>query len=187
MSPGLRGLAIALLCLTSSAAAAAAPAGEATCRMCTEPAVGDSAHAVIVRRARLASRVGEWSQAAELWQSALLMNGRAAEHWIALGDVLSKAERYREAVAAYQRSIQLDHRVARGSTRRVARAFALMGNDRQAVRWLEQSLRAGVAPDELWGDVVFERYRNEPRLRVVLEQRVELRGRGMGGRGGASA
>jgi tetratricopeptide (TPR) repeat protein len=170
------GLAITILCVTSSAAAAAAPTSGATCTACVETPAKDSTHAFTVRRAREASRVGEWSEAADLWQSALLMNERVAEHWIALGDALSHAERHREAVAAYQRSIQLDHRVARGSTRRVARAFARMGNDRQAVRWLEQALRAGVTPDELWSDATFERYRNEPRLRVVLEQQVQMRG-----------
>jgi hypothetical protein len=51
-----------------------------------------------------------------------------------------------------------------------------MGNDKQAVRWLEQSLRVGVRPEELWSDALFERYRHEPRLRVLLEHQVDLRG-----------
>ena len=106
---------------------------------------------------------------------ALRMEARVAADWIAMGDALSDAERYREAVAAYQRSIQLDARVTRTSTRRVARAFALMGNDKQAVRWLEQSLRVGVKADELWSDELFAPYRNEPRLRLMLERAVNLR------------
>jgi len=98
-----------------------------------------------------------------------------ADRWIAMGDSLSAAERYREAVAAYERSIQLDVRVASTSTRRVARAYALLGNDKQAVRWLALSLRAGVAAEELLADPVFERYRGDQRLRVTVEQKIDLR------------
>ena len=101
----------------------------------------------IVQRARLASRRGEWNEAADLWRDALLVDDRVAAHWLAMGDALSRAERSREAVAAYQRAIQLDARLTRDGTRRVARAYARMGDDRQAVRWLELALRAGVSPD----------------------------------------
>jgi tetratricopeptide (TPR) repeat protein len=107
-------------------------------------------------------------------------DSHAAEPWIAMGDSLTDAERYREAVAAYQRSIQLDARAARRSTPRVARAYALMGNDKQAIRWLEQSLRVGVRPEVLWSEALFARYRDEPRLRVMLEHQVDLRRRGLG-------
>jgi tetratricopeptide (TPR) repeat protein len=178
--------AFALLCVTSGAALAA-PVTRADVAIRATPAVVDSTHELAVRSARVASREGEWQRAAELWRSALLMDARVADHWMAMGDALTSAERYREAVAAYQRSIQLDPRVARRSTRRVARAYALMGNDKQAVRWLEQSLRAGVRPDELWSDPLFERYRGEARLRVLLEHQVDLRGRGLGARSASTA
>jgi len=177
---------VTLLCLTSSAAVAA-PTPRVECPRCVEPSSIDSTHDRVVRSARVAAREGEWSRAAELWRSALMMNERVAGHWIAMGDALAGAQRYREAVAAYQRSIQLDPRTARGSTRRVARAYAMMGNDKQAVRWLEQSLRAGVTPDELWAEELFERYRHEPRLRTLLEQHVELRGGGLRARRAVSA
>jgi tetratricopeptide (TPR) repeat protein len=114
-------------------------------------------------------------------------SSRVAEHWVAMGDALSDAERYREAVAAYQRSIQLDARRARTSAPLVARAYALMGNDKQAVRWLEQSLLSGATPKELWSDELFARYRDEPRLRVMLEHQVDLRGRKRGARSSVSA
>ena len=44
----------------------------------------------------------------------------------------------------------------------MARAFARMGDDRQAVRWLELALRAGVSPDEVWSEDAFGAYRNDP-------------------------
>jgi tetratricopeptide (TPR) repeat protein len=183
MSVQMIARAIALVCV-SSGVAFAAPAARTECPGCVASPAMDSTHELVVRRARVALREGEWMRAADLWRNALLMNERVADHWMAMGDALSGGGRYREAVAAYQRSIQLDPRVTRESTRRVARAFALMGNDKQAVRWLEQSLRAGVRPAELWADEAFVRYRGEARLRTMLEQKVELRGRALRGRGG---
>ncbi len=136
----------------------------------------DTAYANTVRRARLASQRGEWNDAADLWRDALLTDDRVAAHWLAMGDALLGAARNREAVAAYQRAIQLDARLTREGTTSVARAFARMGDDRQAVRWLELALRAGVSPDEVWSDDTFGVYRNDPRLHVP--ERLQVRGRG---------
>ena len=136
----------------------------------------DTAYANTVRRARLASRRGAWNDAADLWRDALLTDGRVAEHWLALGYALSGAARHREAVAAYQRAMQLDARLTREGTTSVARAYARLGDDRQAVRWLELALQAGVSPDAVWSEDTFGAYRNDPRLRVPA--RVQVRGRG---------
>jgi tetratricopeptide (TPR) repeat protein len=136
----------------------------------------DTAYVNTVRRARLAARRGEWNDAADLWRDALLTDGRVAEHWVAMGDALSRAARHREAVAAYQRAIQLDARLTREGTTRVARAYARLGDDRQAVRWLELALQAGVSREQVWSDDTFGAYRNDPRLRVP--ERVQVRGRG---------
>jgi hypothetical protein len=57
-------------------------------------------------------------------------------------------------------------------TRSVARAYARMGDDRQAVRWLEQAIRLGVRPADLLGDESFRRYRDTPRLRGDLRRQV---------------
>jgi tetratricopeptide (TPR) repeat protein len=150
---------------------------------CIDPRSLDSIHSASVLRARRAARDGEWNQAADLWRDALLIDQRPAAHWLALGEVLVHAERYREAAAAYQRAIQLDARLTGVGTRGVARAYAQMGNDRQAIRWLEQALRLGARPDQLWGDEAFSRYRNEPRLRGVTRRQVG----GSGGYGEGSA
>jgi tetratricopeptide (TPR) repeat protein len=167
-----------LACALPSSAVAMRPSRHCpTCGDTREatPAL-DTAYTNTVRRARLASQHAEWNDAADLWRDALLTDGRVAAHWLALGDALSGAARHREAVAAYQRAIQLDARLAREGTTSVARAYARLGDDRQAVRWLELALRAGVSPDEVWGEDTFGVYRNDPRLRVP--ERVQVRGRG---------
>ena len=176
---------IALACAWP-ATATAARTGRA-CPECTESRAVDPRYELTVRRARSAARDGAWNEAAELWRDALLIDDREATHWIALGEALSRAERYREAVAAYQRAIQLDARLLRDGTMRVARAYAQMGNDRQAVRWLEQMLRQGVSPEALWSEEVFERYRNEPRLRVLMKHQVDQRAPRPQGAGARSA
>jgi hypothetical protein len=53
------------------------------------------------------------------------------------------------------------------------------------VRWLEQAIRLGERPTELWRDESFRRYRDTPRLRGDLRRQV---GRpGGGGSGGERA
>ena len=160
----------------------AAPAGSIgvarcpDCPDCVDERAADSIHAVTLRRARNAARDGDWNEAAELWREALLIDDRAGAHWLAMGDVLLHAERHREAAAAYQRAIQLDARLRERGTRGVARAYARMGDDRQAVRWLEQAIQLGVRPGELLGDESFRRYRDDPRLRGALRRQVDRRG-----------
>ena len=165
-------LACGLACGEPAAPTAAHATVSAPC--CVESRAVDD-HAVTVTRARSAARLGDWNEAAELWRDALLIDDRAAAHWVAMGDALVNAERHREAVAAYQRAIQLDARLTARGTRAVARAYARMGDDRQAVRWLEQALRVGVRADELLRDESFRRYRDEPRLRGVVRRNVDRR------------
>ena len=158
----------------------ATPAGTPSARPCCEHAESfavDSARAVTVRRAREATHDGAWNAAAELWRDALLLDDRTGTDWLEMGDVLLEAERHREAAAAYERAIQVDARLTLRATRGVARAYARMGNDRQAVRWLEQAIRVGARPADLWRDESFRRYRDTPRLRGELRRPV--------GRGGA--
>ena len=145
----------------------------------------DSLRIATVRQARSATRDGAWNDAAELWRDALLLDDRRGADWLALGDVLLHAERHREAAAAYQRAMQVDVRLMERGTRSVARAYARMGEDRQAVRWLEQALRLGARPAELWSEESFRPYRDAPRLQSELRRKVNRRGgdatRGKGG------
>lgn len=159
----------------------ATPAGTSSVRPVhdgVESCATDSLHAATVRRARSAARDGAWNDAADLWRDALLLDERNGAEWLALGDVLLKADRHREAAAAYQRAIQLDASFTARGARSVARAYAQMGDDRQAIRWLEQALRFGVRPTELWSDESLRRYRDAPRLQSELRRQVSRDGAG---------
>jgi tetratricopeptide (TPR) repeat protein len=153
----------------------AAPAGassERACSGCATPLATDSIRAATVRRARNATRDGAWNAAADMWRDALLLDDRTGTDWLELGDVLLEAERHREAAASFLRAIQVDARLTMRATLRVARAYARMGNDRQAVRWLEQAIRLGERPADLWRDESFRRYRDTPRLKGDLRRQV---------------
>lgn len=130
----------------------------------------DSTHESLVRRARTAQRDGAWNEAAELWSDALSLDDGVAEHWSAMAHVLTRAGRDREAVAAHQRAIQLDAGRLADGTWSIARAYARLGNDRQALRWLELALRGGLAGHEReWREPVFDRYRDDVRFRRLIE------------------
>jgi len=174
------------LALRGPATPASAPS-TAHCADRVAPCATDSIRAAAVRQARTATRDGAWNDAAELWRDALLLDDRTGADWLALGDVLVRADRHREAAAAYQRAIQVDARLTEVGTRGVARAFAEMGDDRQAVRWLEQALRLGARPAELWRDESFRRYRDTPRLQSEVRRQVDRRGAGESQRAAATA
>lgn len=165
--------------------ASAPPAGASSitpahrCPRGVESPATDSQYTAMVRRARAASERGDWSSAAELWRDALLLDGRVAAHWLTMGNVLARAERHREAVAAYERAMQLDAGLAREGSWSVALSYARMGNHRQTVRWLEQALRAGVPVARVRREERFEPYRDDPRLRSATELPARLRGGGM--------
>lgn len=174
------------LSLREPATPAGAPSARA-CSECAETRATDSIYAVIVMRARNAARDGAWNEAADLWRDALLLDDRNGAHWLAFGGVLLNAERHREAAAAFQRAIQVDARLTQRATRGVARAYARMGDDRQAVRWLEQAIAVGVRPDELLHDESFRRYRDELTLRGAMRRQVDRRGGGVArGEGGST-
>jgi tetratricopeptide (TPR) repeat protein len=168
--------ALALVCAApSSSAAASDPRGDVrsarACPIGIEACESDSAHARVVQRARIALKAGAWNEAAELWRSALVMDDRKAEHWSSFASALTRAGRHREAVAAYLRAIQLDASTMREGRWSIARAYALMGNHKQASRWVELALQGGLAGSERqWSDPLFDRYRSEVLVRRAREK-----------------
>ncbi|MEO6527263.1 MAG: tetratricopeptide repeat protein [Gemmatimonadaceae bacterium] len=163
--------ALALVCATQSASAADGARGARECPFGNEACEwSDSAHTEVVQRARGALQMGAWNEAAELWRSALVMDGRIAEHWSSFATALTRAGRHREAVAAYLRAIQLDASTMREGTWSIARGYALMGNHKQASRWMELALQGGLAGHERqWSDPLFDRYRSEVLVRRARE------------------
>lgn len=132
-----------MIALALVASLALSPGGTSVERYAPETVASkDTSYSMLVRRARLAFEQRAWNDAAELWRSALLVDGSVGEHWAAMADAMYRAERYGEAVAAYQRAIQLGALPARAGALDVARAYAQLGNAKQAARWAELARRA---------------------------------------------
>lgn len=80
------------------------------------------------------------AQGGEELRLAVLTNEQAPEDWYAYGRALYKAEKYRDAIGAFQRALQLGVRSPDVSTQ-IARAYAQLGDERQAQRWTELAQR----------------------------------------------
>lgn len=102
----------------------------------------------------------------EALQDALLSNENAPEDWYALGHALYAANRDREAIAAFERAMQFGSAHAHDAPWRIARAYARLGNRRQALRWAEHSISSGVITrHQMEAAPEFAAYRRDPKYR----------------------
>jgi tetratricopeptide (TPR) repeat protein len=81
--------------------------------------------------------------ATELWQSSLAPTERDAELWSAQGKTLYDAGDFKQAAASFERALQLGTARPDEAALGVARAYARMGNRKQALRWLESAAERG--------------------------------------------
>ena len=121
-----------------------------------------------VQRQRKPQQSRDRSRAAALWQQALLGNDTAPDDWNSYGDALYNDGRHRESIAAYQRAIQLGVDHPDVVALNVARAYAQLGNRKQALRWVERSLDLGGASrDGVRDDEAVENYRDLPAFSII--------------------
>ena len=103
--------------------------------------------------------------------------------WFALGRSLYDASRYREAVAAFERGLQLRADGASAGAWNIARAYARLGNRKQALRWLTHARELGFRNERATrDDPAFEQYRHDAGFRAAVSPSncasCDLRGRG---------
>ena len=85
--------------------------------------------------------------------------------WLARGHSLYAATRYREAVAAFERGLQLRVEGASTAAWNVARSYAQLGNRKQAMRWLTIARELGFRDERAIRDEsAFDRFRGDPGL-----------------------
>ena len=65
------------------------------------------------------------------------------QRWWRLGDALFNARRHREAIAAFERALQLGASEQADGAWRIARSYARSGNRKQALRWLDRAVELG--------------------------------------------
>lgn len=95
---------------------------------------------------------------------------RAAEQWTSLGRALYDSSRYRESIASFERALQLRAGRPDEHAWNIARAYAHLGNRKQALRWLSHALEMGFPHrDAIDGEAAFDPYRRDARYRDILE------------------
>lgn len=93
----------------------------------------------------------------------------SAERWRVLGETLSAANRHRDAIAAFERSVQLGGD-SREASWRIARAYARCGNRKQALRWLESAMDRGFdVRGAISREPAFDGYRGDPRFGALTD------------------
>jgi tetratricopeptide (TPR) repeat protein len=89
--------------------------------------------------------------------------------WYDLGLRLYESYRYRESIAAFERSLQLRVDAQSEGAWHIARAYAQLGNRTQAFRWLGHARQLGFRDDEAIRDEpAFRRYHDDPGFRSLV-------------------
>jgi tetratricopeptide (TPR) repeat protein len=131
----------------------------------------DTTSAAALARADRAYAAQRWREAADLYQGALTVGGGAPRRWWALGHALFNDNRHRESIAAYERALQLGAGEPAIGAWQIARAYALEGNGKQALRWLQHAMSAGLDDREaIRGDPAFAPYRDDPRFSELVDR-----------------
>ena len=109
---------------------------------------------------------------------------RVAEEWTSRGRALYDSSRYRESIASFERALQLRAGRPEVQAWNIARAYAHLGNRKQALRWLSHALEMGFPyRDAIADEEAFDRYRGDASYEKILENagRPLMRGRNAGG------
>jgi tetratricopeptide (TPR) repeat protein len=132
-------------------------------------ASNDTSATTAVARADRAYAAQRWNEAAELYQWAAAED-MAADRWWSMAQALFNARRHREAIAAFERALQLGAGEPAYGAWQIARAYAHRGNRKQALRWLARAADLGFdARDAIRQEPQFEQYRDDPRFSVIAD------------------
>jgi beta-lactamase regulating signal transducer with metallopeptidase domain/Flp pilus assembly protein TadD len=93
----------------------------------------------------------------------------SADEWYDYGMELHHADRYPEAIAAFQEAIRGGHRVA-GSTYNIACGYALMGDEKNALQWLRASIEKGFDIDRALEDSDFDPIRTSRGFQQIVSE-----------------
>jgi Tfp pilus assembly protein PilF len=105
---------------------------------------------------------GDGSDTKDLLDRAIASNPSTAAQWSTLGNRFYEEHRYRDAVASFERSMQLEGAASADAAWNIARSYAQLGNRKQAVRWLTHARELGFTNElAVRREPAFDKYRNE--------------------------
>jgi tetratricopeptide (TPR) repeat protein len=94
----------------------------------------------------------------------------AAAEWTWRARVLYDSSRYRESIASFERALQLRAGRPGEHAWNIARAYAHLGNRKQALRWLSHALDLGfTCRDAIDGEPAFDQYRGDAGYRDIMK------------------
>lgn len=95
------------------------------------------------------------------------------EEWMKRGYDLHHSDRHDEAIAAFEKAIELGYRPA-SAMYNIACAHALRNDKENALRWLERAIEAGFSrQDHLLKDSDLDPLRSDPRFKALVERALE--------------
>jgi len=109
----------------------------------------------------------KYSQAAEVFQQAVSEYPKDGSLWISLGQALQQSDHPKEAIAAYEKGLELTSTWQPAAVRlTLAQAYLAVGNKEMAYRALERMLQEDQYTQKpaLYDNAAFAAIRNEPRF-----------------------
>ncbi len=117
----------------------------------------------------------DWAAAAYLWSQLADANPTVGATWTRLGQARYRCARYREAIDAFERALELgggavdeddtDDNFGWQQAYDIARCHARLGDDEQALAWLDRALELGFRDRAAIGaDHAFAALRSDPRF-----------------------
>jgi tetratricopeptide (TPR) repeat protein len=102
-----------------------------------------------------------------------------ADVWSSRGRALYDSSRYRESIASFERALQLRTGRPDDQAWNIARAYAHLGNRKQALRWLSHAFEMGFSSrDAIRDEPAFDPYRDDAKYQSILENAGKLVVRG---------
>lgn len=82
---------------------------------------------------------------------------------------VAESRQYRESIASFERALQLHTGSPGQHAWNIARAYAHLGNRKQALRWLTHALELGFSSRALIeNDAAFDQYRDDARYQYII-------------------
>jgi tetratricopeptide (TPR) repeat protein len=97
----------------------------------------------LVAEAQARSDENNWALAGPLWRQIVEQNPTHGHYWSQLGLALFREKHYRQAIPAYTKAFELRAGYPANSAYKLACCHGLLGEEADAVRWLETALNRG--------------------------------------------
>jgi tetratricopeptide (TPR) repeat protein len=111
----------------------------------------------------------EWNDAAVLWGKIVQINPVEGRYWNQLASAYYNAKDYRKSIPAYEKQIELGYGIPANAAYNIACDYALLGENEQALKWLEKAFEMGFADlKNAQTDTDLESLRDDPRYRKLV-------------------